>query len=49
MCLNPLIIEIYWKDLTPEKQEEILEFVGDNLNWDRILEKAEEFLEEEDE
>ncbi len=36
MCLNPLIIEIYWKDLTPEKQEEILELVGDNLNWDVI-------------
>lgn len=28
-------IEIYWQDLTKEKQEEILEVTGgDNGNWD---------------
>lgn len=29
-----LTIEIYWDDLTPEKQQEILDVVGDNGNWD---------------
>ncbi len=27
-------IEIYFNDLTPEKQEEILETLGDNGNYD---------------
>ncbi len=27
-------IEIYWDDLTPEKQAEILEIIGDNCNFD---------------
>lgn len=27
-------IEIYWNDLTAEKQKEILELLGDNGNWD---------------
>ena len=27
-------IEIYWNDLTPEKQKEIIETIGDNNNWD---------------
>lgn len=27
-------IEIMWDDLTPEKQKEILEILGDNNNWD---------------
>lgn len=29
-------IEFYWDDLTPEKQAEILEKLGDNENWDVI-------------
>ena len=29
-------IDIYWKDLTKEKQDEILEKLGDNGNWDVI-------------
>ena len=29
-------IEIYWDDLTAEKQQEILSIAGDNLNWDVI-------------
>ena len=29
-------IEIYWDDLTPEKQAEILEAFGDNGNYDVI-------------
>lgn len=28
-----LTIEIYWDDLTHEKQQEILDVVGDNCNW----------------
>lgn len=28
------IIEIYWQDLTEKKQQEILEQLGDNCNWD---------------
>ena len=27
-------ISFYWDDLTPEKQAEILEKLGDNQNWD---------------
>lgn len=27
-------IEIYWNDLTPEKQKEILDIQGDNGNYD---------------
>ena len=27
-------IEIYWNDLTPEKQAELLDLFGDNNNWD---------------
>ena len=30
------MIHIYWKDLTKEKQDEILEKLGDNGNWDVI-------------
>ena len=29
-------IAIYWDDLTPKKQQEILEELGDNGNWDVI-------------
>ena len=29
-------INFYWDDLTPEKQTEILEKLGDNQNWDVI-------------
>ena len=29
-----LQIEIYWDDLTPEKQKEILNLLGDNGNYD---------------
>ena len=28
------MIEIYWDDLTPAKQAEILEKFGENCNWD---------------
>ena len=28
------MIEIYWDDLTPEKQAEILEELGENGNYD---------------
>ena len=27
-------IEIYWSDLTEEKQQELLNLLGDNQNWD---------------
>lgn len=27
-------IEIYWQDLTKAKQQEILQELGDNGNWD---------------
>ena len=30
------MIEIYFQDLTPEKQQEILDKLGDNGNWDVI-------------
>jgi len=29
-------IDFYWNDLTKEKQEEILNLLGDNMNWDFI-------------
>ena len=29
-----MTIEILWDDLTPAKQQEILEAFGDNQNWD---------------
>ncbi|MBQ3476584.1 MAG: hypothetical protein IJH25_00230 [Clostridia bacterium] len=29
-----MIIEFYWQDLVPRKQEEILEKLGENCNWD---------------
>lgn len=28
------MIEIYWQDLTKEKQQEIIEKMGDNGNYD---------------
>ena len=31
-----MIIEIYFKDLIPEKQQEIIEGLGDNGNYDVI-------------
>ena len=30
------MIQIFWQDLTQEKQEEILDKLGDNGNWDVI-------------
>jgi len=39
-------IEIYWNDLTKEKQEEIHEKLGDNGNWDVIPMAILEFDEE---
>jgi len=29
-----ITIEFYWQDLTEEKQKEILDRFGENLNWD---------------
>lgn len=29
-----ITIEVYWKDLTADKQKEIIEQLGDNHNWD---------------
>ena len=29
-----MTIEIYWNDLTEEKQQELLNLLGDNRNWD---------------
>lgn len=29
-------VEIYWQDLTEQKQAELLELFGDNGNWDVI-------------
>lgn len=44
------MVEIYWDDLTEEKQREILEMFGDNQNFDQFLitvllepEEAEDF------
>ena len=30
------MVEIYWDDLTKEKQREILEMFGDNQNFDQF-------------
>ena len=40
-------IEIYWSDLTEEKQQEFLNLLGDNQNWD-VFPIAEIEIEEED-
>ena len=29
-----ITIEVYWNDLTADKQKEITELLGDNHNWD---------------
>lgn len=29
-------VEIYWQDLTEQKQAELLKLFGDNWNWDVI-------------
>ena len=29
-----MYIEIYWDDLTEEKQKELLNLFGSNMNWD---------------
>lgn len=29
-------IDIYWHDLTPEKQKEIINVLGDNCNFDVV-------------
>ncbi len=31
---NTMTIEIYWNDLTAEKQQELLNALGDNGNYD---------------
>ena len=31
-----MTIEFYWQDLTPKKQAETMETLGDNGNWDVI-------------
>ena len=36
MSIKTVVIEIFWDDLKEEKQNEILEALGDNLNWDVI-------------
>ena len=41
-------IEIYWDDLTKEKQEEILELLGDNGNYDVFPIAIIEYADEED-
>ena len=42
-------IEIYWDDLKPEKQQEILEALGDNGNYDVFPIAVLEFEEEQEE
>ena len=42
-----MTIEIYWNDLTEEKQQELLNLLGDNQNWD-VFPIAEIEIEEED-
>ena len=41
-------IEIYWDDLIPDKQKEILEQLGDNGNYDVFPIATIEFEETED-
>ena len=41
------MVQIFWKDLTAEKQQEIIEAFGDNCNFDMIP-IAELCLEEEE-
>ena len=41
-------IEIYWDDLTPEKQQEIFEALGENGNFDVFPIVTLEFEDEED-
>ena len=31
-----MFIEIYWDDLTEEKQNELLNLFGCNMNWDNF-------------
>ena len=45
---NMVEIEIYWNDLTQEKQKEILEQLGDNGNFDVIPIAIIEFEEPEE-
>ena len=42
-------IEIYWDDLKPEKQKEILEALGENGNYDVFPLAVLEFEEEQEE
>lgn len=42
-----MTIEIYWSDLTKEKQQELLNLLGDNRNWD-VFPITEIEIEEED-
>ena len=42
-----MTIEIYWNDLTEEKQRELLNLLGDNQNWD-VFPIAEIEIKEED-
>lgn len=42
-----ITIEIYWDDLTPDKQQEILDALGDNGNYDVIPLAIIEFEEED--
>ena len=42
-----MTIEIYWNDLTKEKQQELLNLLGDTRNWD-VFPIAEIEIEEED-
>ena len=43
-----MTIEIYWQDLTEEKQQELLNLLGGNQNWD-VFPIAEIEIEEGDE
>ena len=42
-----MTINIYWDDLTKEKQRELLNLLGNNQNWD-VFPIAEIEIEEED-
>ena len=46
---NKMKIEIFWNDLTKEKQNEILEVLGENGNYDVIPIATIEVEEEEEE